>query len=82
MTEAERFEVIIGELGLLLTRLEGLCEVVLIGGQALAVEQVAAGDDPLLQVETDTGQRIPRGYSLDPDLLVEPVSPEESAPLG
>jgi len=51
---------------------------VLIGAQALAAEQVAAGEDPLLQVETDTGQRVVRGYSFEPDLLIDPVDPEES----
>ncbi|SRR6266568_6345081 len=79
MTEAERFEVVLDELGSLLSSLGWLCDVVLIGGQALAVEQVAAGEDPALQVETDTGQRIVRGYSFDPDLLIEPVDPEQSA---
>lgn len=79
MTEAERFAVVLDELGSLLNRLDGLCEVVLIGGQVLAVEQVAASQDPVLAVETDTGQRVVRGYSFDPDLLIESVDPEESA---
>ncbi len=79
MTDRERFDVILEELGALLSRVGCLCDVVLIGGQALAVEQVAAGEDPLLQVETDTGQRLVRGYSFDPDLLVDSVDPEESA---
>jgi hypothetical protein len=35
----------------------------LIGGQVLAVEQLAASQDSVLQVETDTGQRVVRGYS-------------------
>ncbi len=47
MTERERFDVVLEELGLLLSRLGWLCDVVLIGGQALAVEQVAAGQDCL-----------------------------------
>ena len=80
MTEAERFAVVLDELGSLLSRLDGLCEVVVIGGQVLAIEQVAASQDPVLQVETDTGQRVVRGYTFDPDPLVEPVDPEESAP--
>ncbi len=79
MTEAERFAVVLDELGALLNRLDGLSEVVLIGGQVLAVEQVAASQDPVLEVETDTGQRVVRGYSFDPDLLVESVDPQESA---
>jgi hypothetical protein len=78
VTDRERFEVILDELGLLLNRIGWLCDVVLIGGQVLAVEQVADGEDPLLQVETDTGQRIDRGYSLDPDLLIEHPDAEES----
>jgi hypothetical protein len=79
MTDRERFEVILEEVGSLLDRIGWLCDVVLIGAQALAAEQVAAGEDPLLQVETDTGQRIVRGYSLEPDLLIDTVDPEESA---
>lgn len=78
MTERERFDVVLEELGLLLSRLGWLCDVVLIGGQALAVEQVAAGQEPTLRIETDTGQQLDRGYSFDPDLLVEPLDPEES----
>jgi hypothetical protein len=78
VTERERFDLVLEELGLLLTRLEWLCDVVLIGGQALAVEQVAAGQEPILRIETDTGQRLDRGYSFDPDLLVEPLDPEQS----
>lgn len=79
MTEAERFAVVLDELGALLSRLAWLCDVVLIGGQALAVEQVAASEDPVLAVETNTGQRVVRGYSFDPDLLIELVDPDESA---
>ena len=79
MTDREYFEVILHELGLLLDQIGLLCDVVLIGGQVLAVEQVAAGEDPLLQVETDTGQRIDRGYSLDSDLLIDHPDPDESA---
>ena len=79
MTDRERFEVILEEVGALLDRIGWLCEVVLIGAQALAAEQVAAGEDPLLQVETDTGQRLVRGYSFEPDLLIDPVDPELSA---
>lgn len=78
MTERERFDLVLEELGLLLSRLGWLCDVVLIGGQALAVEQVAAGQEPILRIETDTGQRLDRGYSFDPDLLFEPIDPEES----
>lgn len=78
MTDRERFEVILEEVGSLLDRIGWLCDVVLIGAQALAAEQVAAGEDPLLQVETDTGQRLVRGYSMEPDLLIDPVDPEES----
>lgn len=78
MTERDRFDVVLEELGALLSRIGWLCEVVLIGGQALAVEQVAEGGEALLRVETDTGQTILRGYSFDPDLLLEPIDPEHS----
>lgn len=79
MTDRERFEVILEEVGTLLGHVGCLCEVVLIGAQALAAEQVAAGEDPVLQVETDTGQRLVRGYSMESDLLIDPLDPEESA---
>ena len=78
MTDRERFEIILEELGALLSPLGWSCDVVLIGAQALAAEQVAAGEDSVLQVETDTGQRLVRGYSLDPDLLLDPADPGES----
>jgi hypothetical protein len=53
MTEAERFAVVLDELGSLLNRLDGLCDVVLIGGQVLAVEQVAAeGRLPAVRVSS------------------------------
>lgn len=78
MREEERFEVVLGELGALLSRIGWLCEVVLIGGQVLAIEQLASGEDALVRVETDTGQTIIRGYSFDPDLLLEPIDPEQS----
>jgi hypothetical protein len=42
VTERERFDVVLEELGLLLSRLGWLCDVVLIGGQALAVEKKMA----------------------------------------
>jgi hypothetical protein len=78
MTDRERFEVVLNELGFLLDRIGDLCEVVLIGGQVLAVEQLAAGEDPVLKVETDTGQTVERGYSFEPDLLIEHPDPDES----
>jgi len=78
MTDRERFEIILEELGALLSALGWSCDVVLIGAQALSAEQVAAGEDSLLQVETDTGQRLVRGYSFDPDLLIDPADPAES----
>jgi len=81
MTDRERFEIILEELGALLSPLGWSCDVVLIGAQALAVEQVAAGEDSVLQVETDTGQRLVRGYSLDLDLLLDPADPG-SLPAG
>ena len=49
MTDRERFEIILEELGALLSHLGWSCDVVLIGAQALAVEQVAAGEDSVLQ---------------------------------
>ncbi|SRR6266567_3358975 len=79
MTERERFEIVVEEVGALIERVADLAEVVLIGGQVIAVERLAAGHDPVLQVETDTGQVLTRGYSLEADLLVDPPYPEQSA---
>lgn len=78
MTDREHFEVVINELGFLLDQLGDLCEVVLIGGQVMAVEQLAAGEDPVLKVETNTGQTVERGYSFEPDLLIEHPDPDKS----
>lgn len=78
MTERERFEIVIREVGALIERVGDLAEVVLIGGQVIALERLAAGHDPVLQVETDTGQVLTRGYSLEADLLLDPPDPEQS----
>ncbi len=79
MSDPELFESILAELAVLLNRLDYLHDAVLIGGQVIAVEQLAAGHPAVFQVETDTGQRIQRPYSMEPDLLLDPPAIEESA---
>ncbi|MBS2031499.1 MAG: hypothetical protein JST54_26600 [Deltaproteobacteria bacterium] len=72
MTEAEKFECVLAELGQLLLSLGDLAEhVVLIGGQVLALEARQKTGDATIQVVTDTGITVPRGYSFEPDLLFD-----------
>lgn len=79
MSDQALFEAVLAELAVVRNRLDYLNDAVLIGGQVLAVEQMAAGAQAVFQVETDTGQRIQRPFSMEPDLLVDPPAFEESA---
>lgn len=79
MNDQALFESVLAELAVVRSRLYYLHDAVLIGGQVIAVEQLAAGRPAVFQVETDTGQRIQRPYSMEPDLLLDPPSLEESA---
>lgn len=79
MSDQALFEAILVELAIVRNRMDYLKDAVLIGGQVLAIEQMAAGAPAVFQVETDTGQRIQRPFSMEPDLLVDPPSIEESA---
>lgn len=72
MSDQELFESILAELAVLRSRLDVLHDAVLIGGQVIAVEQLLAGQSAVFRVETDTGQRLDRPYSLEPDLLLDP----------
>jgi hypothetical protein len=78
MNEQELFEAVLVELDAVVRRLDCPRGAVLIGGQVLAVEQLAAGRPAVFVVETDTGQRIDRGFSMEPDLLVDPPAVEDS----
>jgi hypothetical protein len=72
MNEAEQFEIVLGELRSLFRRITDLAEhVYVIGGQALALEAKARGGSGVIEVETDTGVRLTRGFSLEPDLLLD-----------
>ena len=70
MTDAEAFDVVLGELAALLLELHDLREhVVLVGGLALAVEARAQGAPEPVTLGRDVGLEVIRGYSLDIDLL-------------
>jgi hypothetical protein len=45
--------------------------VYLIGGQVLSVRERERGRNGVIEIETPTGVRIDRGFSLEPDLLLD-----------
>lgn len=70
--EQQQFEVVLKELGELMLDLGDLAQrIVLIGGQALALQSRLRGGTGLISVETETGEVVPRGYTLEPDLLFD-----------
>lgn len=72
MTEEERFEEILRELGELLLELESQCATtVLIGGQVLALESRRRGGTGVIAIETNTGTVVERGFSFEPDILID-----------
>jgi len=72
MDELEQFEAVLQELGELMLDLGDLASsVVLIGGQVLALEARQRGRSGIIEVETDTGDVVPRGFTLEPDLLFD-----------
>lgn len=72
MDEEQQFETVLKELGELMLALGDLSQrVVLIGGQALAVQSLEQRGTGLISVETDTGEVVHRGYTLEPDLLID-----------
>lgn len=80
--DAARFEAVLGELRRVLIELQGIgVGAVLIGGQVLALESRAVGGSGTIQVRTTTGVQIDRGYSMEPDLLldVDDVAPRLNA---
>jgi len=71
-TDAIRFEAVLEELRRLVNEFTRIgVEVVLVGGQALAAEQRESGGSGVIMVRTETGLFIERGYSLEPDLLID-----------
>lgn len=72
MDELEQFEAVLQELGALMLDLGDLAaNVVLIGGQALALESRRRGRTGVISVETDTGEVVTRGFTYEPDLLFD-----------
>ncbi|WP_375742492.1 hypothetical protein NR800_26010 [Corallococcus interemptor] len=72
MTDEERFDEILGELGELMLDLGDLSSrIMLIGGQVLALESRQRGGSGVISIETDTGIVIERGFSYEPDLLFD-----------
>ena len=78
--ELQQFETILKELGELMLALGDLSQrIVLIGGQALALQSRAQGGTGLIAVETETGEVVQRGYTFEPDLLIDLEGAEFSA---
>ena len=72
MTDLERFETVLRELGELWLRLGDLAEhVMVIGGQVIALESRTRGGDGVIEVQTPVGPKVVRGYSFDLDLLYD-----------
>jgi hypothetical protein len=72
MTDAEKFEEVLCELGELLLDLGDLSsKAVLIGGQVLALESLRRGGPGVIAIKTDTGTEVDRGFSFEPDLLFD-----------
>jgi hypothetical protein len=70
--ELRQFEAVLQELGELMLDLGDLSsQVVLIGGQALAVESRKRGGSGIISVTTDTGEEVQRGFTFEPDLLLD-----------
>lgn len=72
MTDDELFSAVLRELAELLGRLGPLgARTVLIGGQVLAIEGLRRTGSGIIRAETETGITVERGFSLEPDLLVD-----------
>jgi hypothetical protein len=72
MTDQERFLLVIEELRELLSRLGDLAgHVVVVGGQVIALEALASGEEGRVRVETGTGTVVDRGFTFEPDLLID-----------
>jgi hypothetical protein len=70
--EATRFEAVLDELRVLMTELRRIgVYAVLVGGQVLAVEHRENGGTGVVEVRTPTDVAVNRGFSLEPDLLID-----------
>lgn len=73
MTDQERFDRVLLELGDLLVALRAIGlgdDAVLIGAQVVAIEQLARKQTPFL-FQTAHGLEISRGFSFEPDLVID-----------
>jgi len=81
-TDRIRFEAVLEELRRLINEFARIgVEVILVGGQALAVEQRESGGSGVIMVQTGTGLSIERGFSFEPDLLIDVSRAEERIDL-
>lgn len=72
MTDEERFDVVLSELGHLLVQLGDLARhVTLIGGQVPSLLGKANGGTGVISVATATGVELTRAFSFEPDLLID-----------
>ena len=72
MNEEEQFDAVLEELRALLLAFGDLAShVVLIGGQVLALYDRQAGGRGNTKLETETGVAVERGFSYEPDLVVD-----------
>jgi len=72
MTDEERFDLVLTELGRLLLNLGDLARhVMLVGGQVPSVLGKLHGGSGVIAVTTETGVELTRPFSLEPDLLVD-----------
>lgn len=70
--EAAQFEIVLDELrGVLIDFTTIGVSAMLVGGQVLAVESKAAGGDGVIEVRTPTDVAVQRGFSMEPDLLID-----------
>jgi hypothetical protein len=76
VNEEERFAEVLSETAALLRALwaVGLTDVILIGAQVVALEQ-RARNLPLFELTTGNGTRINRGFSFEPDLVIDCEEP-------
>jgi hypothetical protein len=71
--EQQQFEAILKELGELMLALgwDLSQRIVLIGGQVIALQSQIQRGTGLIAVETETGEVVERGYTFEPDLLID-----------
>lgn len=82
MNDADRFETILAELKRVLLDISTTgVDTILVGGQVLALEARAAGASGVIEVTTGTGVTIQRGFSFEPDLLLDVDSAGDRAEL-